>query len=140
MAEAIFTQLVAQAGLSKQIQVDSAGTSSEEDGNHAHPGAQAELQKHGIDGSHLISRPINQTDFESADLIITMDDSNLHNLRRLAPSADQEKLHLCYDILPAKKGEEIPDPWYDHKFDRTYRQLSETLPAWLDAIKTRYQL
>lgn len=140
MAEAMFTKLVAADNLTNQITVDSAGTSSEEEGNHAHPGAQEELQRHGIDGSHLISRPITTEDFESADLILTMDASNKHNLERMAPAQDRDKIHLCYDILPTMQGAEIPDPWYDHRFDRTYRQLAETLPAWLDAIKRHNQL
>lgn len=140
MAEAMFTKMVADAGLSSQITVASAATSTEEQGNPAHPGAQAEMRKHGLDPSQLISTPITRADFDNADLIITMDAQNVRNLKRMAPVDDTAKIKLAYDILPGHQGEEIPDPWYDHRFDRTYRQLSETLPAWLDAIKAQYQL
>ena len=56
----------------------------------------------------------------------------------MAPEEDQSKIHLCLDILSDQKGEDIPDPWYDHRFDRTYKQLSEALPEWMNYIKQRH--
>ncbi len=44
MAEAIFKKMVKDAGLADKIAIDSAGISSEEQGNPPHPGAQAELE------------------------------------------------------------------------------------------------
>ena len=48
MAEAVMQYRVEQAGLSHQIQVDSAGISSEELGNTTHPGTVRMLEKHHI--------------------------------------------------------------------------------------------
>ncbi|KRL20283.1 low molecular weight protein-tyrosine-phosphatase [Lentilactobacillus kisonensis] len=135
MAEALFKKMVKDANLDQQIHVDSAGISSEEQGNPPHPGAQAEMAKHGLDYSGMVSRPISPQDFDRSDLIICMDSQNIHYLKQLSPELDKSKIHLCFDIVPGKMGEDIPDPWYDHKFGRTYAQLSESLPKWLDYIK-----
>ena len=48
MAEALFTQMVAEEGLTDQIKIDSAGTSNEEMGNPPHPGTQKILKEHQI--------------------------------------------------------------------------------------------
>lgn len=138
MAEALFTKLVAQANLTDQIKIDSVATGGHEAGNHAHPGAQKELAKHGIDGSNLVSRQITPNDYHWADLIIGMDQQNIWDLNNMAPIADRDKIKLCLDIVPTKKGQDIPDPWYDHRFDYTYRQLQEALPLWLTTIKEHY--
>lgn len=136
MAEAIFKQLVAERGLTDQIQVDSCATSSEEEGNPPHPGAQKVMAAHGLDYSYMHSRPITRQDFDWADYIITMDSQNVFNLHHMSPADDQDKIHLCLDILPDKTGQEIPDPWYTHKFEYTYQVLNSALPAWLDKIQS----
>ncbi|WP_040537851.1 low molecular weight protein-tyrosine-phosphatase [Lentilactobacillus parafarraginis] len=136
MAEAMFKKMVSKAHLQQQITVDSAGISDEEQGNPPHPGARAEMDKHGLDYSGMVSRPITPADFEKADLIIGMDSQNIDYLKQMAGKANQAKIRLCYDIVPGKQGTDIPDPWFDHQFGRTYRQLSETLPLWLDYVKS----
>ena len=57
MAEAMFRQMVAQEHLSDQIEIDSAATSNEEEGNSPHPGAQKTMRHHHLDPSGLVSRP-----------------------------------------------------------------------------------
>lgn len=48
MAEAMFRQMVKNAHLENKIKVASAAISSQEQGNPPHPGAIAELAKHGL--------------------------------------------------------------------------------------------
>ena len=136
MAEAIFKDLVLKAGLQDQIQVDSCATSSEEDGRKPHPGARKVMAAHGLDYSYMHSRPITRQDFDWADYIITMDSQNVFNLNQMAPAQDRSKIQLCLDILPDKRGQDIPDPWYTHRFEYTYQVLCSALPAWLDKIKS----
>ncbi len=136
MAEALFTQMVAEEGLTDQIKIDSAGTSNEEMGNPPHPGTQKILKEHQIPFDWIRARQIRPEDFEWADYIITMDQQNMRNLKRLAPSDDASaKIKLAYSILPSQADKEIQDPWYTRRFDVTYRELKETLPAWLVQIK-----
>lgn len=135
MAEAIAQQLIDQQGLQAQFSVDSVATSYEEEGNHPHPGALKAMRQHGLDASAHRSRPITAKDFAWADTIITMDHANVANLQRMAPSAsDAAKIKLCLDILPGRQGQAIDDPWYTHKFELTYQELVEAIPAWLNAL------
>ncbi|GEO67356.1 low molecular weight protein-tyrosine-phosphatase [Levilactobacillus spicheri] len=136
MAEAIAQKLIDDQGLTRQFAVRSVATSPEEEGNHPHPGALKAMQHHGLDASAHRSRPITAADFAWADTIITMDHMNVLNLQRMAPTAaDAAKIKLCLDILPGRQGQAIDDPWYTHKFELTYQELAEAIPAWLTALK-----
>ena len=66
MAEAIFTHLVEEAGLSDRFEIDSVGTTSYHVGEPAHPGTRRVLAQHGIE-SNNISRRINSADLAEAD-------------------------------------------------------------------------
>lgn len=135
MAEAMFKQMVADAGLSDRIHVDSAATSSEEEGNSPHPGALKTMHQHHLPTAGLVSRPITGRDFAWADYIICMDNMNLYNLRQAAPAGDIDKIHLANEPVPGKENIEIPDPWYTHRFEDTYQSLATALPYWLDIMK-----
>ncbi|MBB1062214.1 low molecular weight protein-tyrosine-phosphatase [Limosilactobacillus fastidiosus] len=134
MAEAMFRQMVEEKNLGNQIEIDSAATSNEEEGNSPHPGAQKIMRHHHLDPAGLISRPITKNDFDSADYIICMDDMNKRNLLQMAPVNDRHKIYQVYDIVPGKVGTIIPDPWYTHRFEDTYQNLAEALPYWLTKL------
>ena len=134
MAEAMFRQMLAQEKLSDQIKIDSAATSNEEEGNSPHPGAQKTMRRHHLDPSGLVSRPITKADFDSADYIVCMDDMNKRNLLRMAPASDRHKIYQAFDIVPGKEDTVIPDPWYTHRFEDTYRSLPEARPCWLNQL------
>jgi protein-tyrosine phosphatase len=136
MAESMFTKLVDSAGESDRIKVDSAGTSSEEEGNGPHPGALKTMRKHGLPTAGLVSRPITDKDFDWADYIICMDNMNMYNLKRQAPVDDISKIHLANEVVPGHETEEIPDPWYTHRFEDTYQSLARALPLWLAKIES----
>lgn len=136
MAESMFTKLVDSAGESDRINVDSAGTSSEEEGNRPHPGALKTMRKHDLPTTGLVSRPITDKDFDWADYIICMDNMNMYNLKRQAPVDDINKIHLANEVVPGHETEEIPDPWYTHRFEDTYQSLARALPLWLAKIES----
>ena len=132
MAEMMMKQLVAEAGLTDKVTVESRATSTYEIGNSPHPGAIRELQRQDVPVVEHFAKQITTTDFDNADLIVGMDRQNIIDLKELAPADDQNKIHLAYEVL--NQDAEVQDPWYDHKFDRTYRQLLELLPLWLKEI------
>ncbi|MDO4903523.1 MAG: low molecular weight protein-tyrosine-phosphatase [Limosilactobacillus sp.] len=136
MAESMFRQMVEAKGLSDKIHVDSAATSSEEEGNTPHPGAQKTMRDHSLPTEGLVSRPITKDDFAWADYIICMDNMNMYNLRRMAPIDDVAKIHLANEVVAGHENEEIPDPWYTHRFEDTYQSLHRALPLWLDKIES----
>lgn len=138
MAEAMFKEMVEKEGLSDKINIDSAATSSISVGSTPHSGTKNQLRKHNISFDGIVARQVNQHDFSWADYIITMDHQNVRNLTNVAPDKKSaDKIHLAYDIIPNKTGSEIADPWYTDRFDVTYDSLSETLPLWLDLIKSK---
>ena len=132
MAEMMFTELVNKAGLSDQFDISSRSTSTYEIGNPPHEGAIAELKKQHVPLIEHVGIQINDKDFQRADLIIGMDEQNIVDLKNMAPVGTESKIHMAYDVLNVHKA--IKDPWYDHKFDRTYSELSEVLPAWLKEL------
>lgn len=133
MAEMMMRKLVADQGLSDSIAVQSRSTSTYEIGNSPHPGAIKELQQHDIPIVAHVAKQITPADFKTADLIIGMDKQNIIDLKQMSPSSEQSKIHLAYSSLGQMN--EVQDPWYDQNFERTYRQLQELLPAWLEQLK-----
>ncbi|WP_119318894.1 low molecular weight protein-tyrosine-phosphatase [Companilactobacillus formosensis] len=132
MAEMMMNHLIEQKNLSDQITAVSRSTSTYEIGNPPHPGAIAELKDKKIPIINHRAQQITRQDFDEADVIIGMDQQNIVNLQKMAPLADKDKIRLAYEALGQTKV--IEDPWYDHRFDRTYQQLAEVLPAWLKIL------
>lgn len=135
MAEMMLRQLVTQKHLEKEVQVRSRSTSTYEIGSSPHMGAIQELQKKSVPLVEHKAKQITKTDFDQSDLIIGMDQQNIIDLKHMAPVADKDKIHLAFEAL--NRDAEVQDPWYDHNFDRTYNQLNELLPIWLDKLTTK---
>lgn len=134
LAEAMFRQILTDKDLDQLVSVDSAATSTEEEGNPPYPGIRRIMRKYHLDDRGHVSRPLNRHDFLTSDLIIGMDDMNLVNIRAMAPSQALDKIHGIYDLIPTLKGQSIPDPWYTHQFQATYDALQLALPSWLDYV------
>lgn len=135
LAEAMFRQMIDQAGLADQVTIDSAGTSSEETGHPPYPGIQKIMNKYGLDSRGLAARQLTRQDFYDADLMIGMDEMNLADIHAMAPVDAVADIHGIYDLIPDKRGDSIPDPWYTHRFQDTYDALAEAMPSWLRYVK-----
>ena len=135
MAEMMMNELIQERGLAKQVQVESRSTSTYEIGNSPHPLAIKELKKQEVPIIRHRAQQISTSDFDKAELVVGMDKQNIIDLKQMAPASDRDKIQLAYSAL--NKDSDVQDPWYDHKFDRTYRQLSELLPAWLDQVSEK---
>lgn len=138
MADAIFHRLVRQAGLQDKYQIDSAGTSNEEQGHLPNPHVRKILAAHGYHYHYLHARQIQPKDYKWADYIIGMDHQNIIDLKHNAPLDCRHKIHLCLNILPGHHGQAIPDPWYTHRFNYTYQVLTNVLPKWLDYFQNQH--
>jgi len=119
-AEGVFRHLVAEAGLTASFEIDSAGTAGYHSGAAPDHRARAAGKRAGIrvDGA---ARQFLASDFARFDYVIAMDDSNLSDLRRLAPNAAAAaKVRLLRSFDPeAPKDAPVPDPYYgdDAGFD-----------------------
>lgn len=133
MAEGLLKKRVADDGISHQFRIDSAATSTYEIGRPPHPGTQAILAKENISTDDMIARQIQLQDFQKFDWIIGMDQSNVDELKQLAPADAQAKIHLFLSSVPGKEEQNVPDPYYTQDFDETYQLLNQGLDYWLKA-------
>ncbi len=85
-----------------------------------------------------ISRHFNpDTDCDYFDMIIGMDDDNMHDLKRVARSeADLNKLYKMTDFSREMKYNEVPDPYYggDAGFELVLDLLEDACEGLLENI------
>jgi protein-tyrosine phosphatase len=122
MAESVLTRRLAEAGLSADVEVDSAGTGGWHVGDGADRRTVSALQRRGYHSVHR-ARQFQRSDFASHDLVVALDEDNARDLHQLAPDADAAaKIHLLRSFDPAADGDLlIPDPYYgtDDDFEHT---------------------
>lgn len=113
-AEGIFKSIIEKHGKSNDYIVDSAGTS----GYHIGDLPDKRMRKHGSMRGYdfnSLSRKFSIEDFLDFDYIITMDDSNYHNVNRLASTLDDsDKVKKMVDYLQKDwTYDHVPDPYYE---------------------------
>ncbi|WP_412988833.1 low molecular weight protein-tyrosine-phosphatase [Pediococcus siamensis] len=136
MAEAIFRQKIKQLQLQSRFQVDSAGTSDWEKGNPPHPQTLQTLARHQVPSSGLVSRPVTASDFHNFDWLIGMDHQNVADLMALAPTRSTAKVRLFMSVSATDSNQDVPDPWYTHKFEAAYQQIHKGVDDWLTYLQT----
>lgn len=125
-------ETVNKLGVADRWVIDSAGTGDYHIGDLADPRMRSHATRRGLTLLHR-ARQVSESDFDDFDLIIAMDDSNLRNLRRLAPTVEAEEKvvpmavflpggelevkeneHLwCADRLErVSVYDHVPDPYY----------------------------
>ncbi len=132
MAEAVFQQMVDEADLSDQIDVDSAGTGSWHVGEKAHHGTRRVLAQHGIayDGR---ARKISRQDMDPKTYVVAMDASNLSNLQAL--SSQHPRLYRLLDFSSQSAVRDVPDPYYSDNFDYVYDLVTDGCRGLLATIR-----
>ncbi|MFF5104813.1 low molecular weight protein-tyrosine-phosphatase [Streptomyces sp. NPDC000134] len=114
MAEAVFHERVADAGLDGLVAVDSAGTGGWHEGEGADPRTLAVLEENGYALDHT-ARQFHASWFSRLDLVVALDSGHLGALRRLAPTEqDAAKVRLLRSYDPAADPDDldVPDPYY----------------------------
>lgn len=105
--------LVSEAGLAHAIVLDSAGTGAWHVGEERDRRSRAVAKRRGMP----ISGPARQFmrgDFDRFDLVLALDEDNVRELRRLAPTDEaRAKIRLLREFdKDAESGAEVPDPYY----------------------------
>lgn len=131
-AHGVLAQKVAQRGLSKRIQVDSAGTSDWHIGSLPDKRTRQVALQRGYDLSDQRGRQVIREDFAVFDYILAMDKQNLNHLQRLAPAGFSGHLGLFLDFLPQQPLREIPDPY--HGGPEGFIQVLDLVEAGCDAL------
>lgn len=112
MAQVVTLHMTSQAGLSRIIQIDAAGTHAGRVGSRSDPRAQAALKARGYVVGKSRSRQVTERDFDHYDLILAMDRDNLSHLLRLCPGPRIHKLKLFLEFAQPMTDTEVPDPYY----------------------------
>ncbi len=138
MAEAVFQNLVNEAGLSDKILVDSAGTGGWHAGEPAHRGTLQVLKLHSIPYNGR-ARQFTGSDLEQFDYVLAMDTENLSHIQRFAGKKAEVSLFLDY---AGKAGivdvSEVPDPYYDGRFEHVYELVTQGCKALLAHIRAEH--
>ena len=129
MAESVMTYLVKEAGLETEFQISSAATSREEEGSPPHYGTRRKLQEMGIPLVPHRAVRVTKQDYKDYDLLIGMDQWNVHNIERITGRDTDGKIHMLLEF--AGRKDDIADPWYTGNFDETYRDVLEGCQALL---------
>jgi low molecular weight protein-tyrosine phosphatase len=138
-AEGVFRRAVVSAGLEQKILIDSAGTHDYHVGHPPDRRTQLAATQRGYDLAGLRARQVTEKDFVAFDYIVAMDLDNLSELRRLAPTQHHGKLSLFMEYSSARRGEEVPDPYYGgaQGFERVLDMAEDAAAGLLEHIKQK---
>jgi protein-tyrosine phosphatase len=114
IAETVLQSTLAEAGLSDDVQLDSAGTGAWHIGEDMDARARGALEANGYDKDHA-AKQITSDSIPEYDLILAMDKANHADIVALAANAglgtDHVRLFRSFDPT-AVIGAEVPDPYY----------------------------
>lgn len=133
MAEALFRHRVVAAGLDDRIAIDSAGTGDWHIGKPPHHGTRDVLTRNGIPHDGLRARLLHPDDLETYDWVVAMDHSNVRDIARVGVGRAQVRTMLSF--VPEWDGREVPDPYFDGRFDDVYALLDRATDALLSCMR-----
>lgn len=113
-AEGVLDEVIREHHARERWTVDSAGTGNYHVGDLPDQRMRAHARRRGLELTHRC-RQVSESDFDRFDMIIGMDASNISNLRRLAPTPDDEKkIFAMADFFTiATRYDHVPDPYYE---------------------------
>jgi protein-tyrosine phosphatase len=113
-AEGVMRHVVAEAGMSEQVELDSAGTGSWHIGSAPDTRASAAARGRGVTLAGE-ARQVRPADFDEFDLILAMDRANLRDLEALSGGEAEGRIRLLREFDPASAADgdlDVPDPYY----------------------------
>ena len=138
-AEGIMKNKVQEQGLEQFFYIDSAGIHGWHEGELPDNRMRAHASRRGYKlTSH--ARPVVSNDFKNFDMIIGMDDSNIQNLKRMAPDLEsQRKICRMTDFCQTHTADCVPDPYYGGAsgFELVLDLLEDACDGLLDDLKLR---
>lgn len=139
LAQGIFEHQVRQAGIEKDYDADSAGTSGWHEGEPPHAGSIRIARKYGISIERQRSRPVHPKDAEIFDYIIAMDTANRESLLSEFRFPER-KVHLMRDFSLSGhqgKNQSVPDPWgmRDDAFENVYAILNDSVAGFITQLR-----
>lgn len=136
-AEGVLRARLEKAGLSRRVDLDSAGTAGWHQGKSPDSRSQAAAAKRGYDLSALRARQVVAADFDHYDHIYAMDASNLADLRAQCPAHAQHKVSLFLELIADADCLEVPDPY--HGDGQGFERVLDLCEQAADAFIAGYQ-
>lgn len=135
-AEIIFRKMVDDAGRTAEFEIDSAGTIGHHHGAPPDHRMAAALTSKGftISGN---ARQIQAEDLERFDLVVTMDESNLADVRSLDTAGKfPEKIRPLVSFCKSHDDLRVPDPYYGGQrgFDHVIALLGDGCAGILEEL------
>lgn len=154
-AHGVFQHVVERHGLTRAINVDSAGTGDWHIGRAPDRRSMAAALQRGYDLSALRARQVSAEDFARFDYILAMDAQNLHDLQRMRPAHFRGELDLFLRYARRAEGSataassrcddaalHVPDPYHGgaEGFERVLDLVEDAAEGLLRAIAQRHRL
>lgn len=113
-AEGVMKNVLEQHGDTAGWEIDSAGTGRYHIGDLPDSRMRFSAKRRGYNLTHRC-RQVTESDFDTFDLIIGMDASNIANLKRIAPSPEAEAkiAPMSRWLDPSRGFDHVPDPYYE---------------------------
>ena len=131
MAEFVMKKLVADAGLSDKISVESSGCHALDDEIISN-GTCRELAAHNIPFDKRTARLFTRDDYAKSDYIIGMDVGNVRDLKRISGGDPDGKIFLMMDF--AGEHRDVADPYMTDNYAATYADISRACAELLKRV------
>lgn len=138
-AEGVFRRVLAERAPDVAIEIDSAGTHDYHVGNPPDRRAIEAARRRGIDITSLRARQVSRNDFARFDLILAMDEENVDELKRRAPSEYHGRIRLLMEFAANAPLRYVPDPYYGGPsgFEQVLDLLEEAAEGLLEEVLRR---
>ncbi len=139
-AQGVFQSLVDKYGLNQSITVDSAGTYDFHIGKKPDSRSIAAAAARHYDLTEMRARQVKDSDFESFDLILAMDNENYSDLLSMCKKEHHNKIKLFLEFSSQTKSIEVPDPYYagQEGFETVLDLVEDASRGLLTYIKTTH--
>lgn len=137
-AEGVFRALAEREGLLGSLKIDSCGTGSWHIGKQPDSRAIEAAGRRGINIRHLRARKIEAEDLDRFDYVLTMDRSNLADVRDIWHQNGGTEPRLFLEFGNAAVAE-VPDPYYggEEGFEQVLDMIQEASEGLLRDIRER---
>lgn len=143
LAEAVFRQVVTDAGLESRFRIDSAGTSGYHDGDPPDARTTQVAARRGVEVVGR-SRQVDPADVATFDYLIAMDGDNRREVERLADGAGaRPEIRLFREFDGDAAGDlEVPDPYFGGPtgFEDVHDLVERSARGLLDYLVDRHDL
>ncbi len=147
LAEAVFRDVVTEAGLDDRFRIDSAGTSGYHDGEAPDRRTAEVAARRGVTVSGS-SRRVTRDDATTFDYLVAMDADNRREVERLveaATPAEAPAVHLLREFDPEADPDDdfaVPDPYFGgpHGFENVHDLVERSARGFLEYLKERHDL